>query len=421
MAFMGETIDIGVADLLSVLASRRHSGRLAITADGDEVQLYLDHGKLISVSSSNHGLRLGRTLVRLGLLESTRLDAAVRDQEVDGQDRPLGQILVDFGWVTREDLARGAEEQCVEALTRVIVAKHGTFMFSRDTPPRTQTGLASLNTDGIVLEASRRADEMVTLRSLLPAPAATLSLKPPGPTDSAGLSDLETQVIAGLRGATSSLAALAQRLPVEEMALWRTIISLRERGIVVTKGADGVDEHDGDEDRVAARTVDEVVALGLARQSGRPLRAVPALAEVRAGTLASAQTVAAITLVVREVIASFNAGLPLRAFAHFSDDHFRRQGALGDAEIQALQAPAYPLPPKDQETVVAVRDVRGLPDGRVSAILISHYVGVGEIRRVLVFVRIDARWQIDAVVEAPIPTSLVRGTAGPSQEVASIR
>ena len=49
-------------------------------------------------------------------------------------------------------------------------------MFNRDAKPRAKQGLVALNTDRIVLEASRRADEMVTLRSLLPSPNAHLAL-----------------------------------------------------------------------------------------------------------------------------------------------------------------------------------------------------------------------------------------------------
>lgn len=77
MAFMGETVDIGGAELLSVLARRRHAGRLTITADGDEVQIFLNDGKVILMSSSNHSLRLGRMLVRLGVIDQERLDAGI--------------------------------------------------------------------------------------------------------------------------------------------------------------------------------------------------------------------------------------------------------------------------------------------------------------------------------------------------------
>jgi hypothetical protein len=215
---------------------------------------------------------------------------------------------------------------------------------------------------------------------------------------------MESRVIDALTVATGTLTDLAQRVPGDDVALWRAIVSLRERGLVIAKGTDfleGPDDSPVEEERVVDRTIDEIVALGREGTAGRTVTTMPTLPEIRAGALASAQTIAAVTLVVREVIAAFNAGSPLRAFAHFSDDHFRRQGLLSPEEIAVLRAPALPLPPEEQETVVAVRDVRLLQDGRVSAILVSHYPSVGEIRKVLVFRRIDDQWRIDAVVEAP--------------------
>jgi hypothetical protein len=402
MAFMGETSDVNLADLLLVLARRLHSGRLAISLEGEEIQLFLDQGRIVSVSSSNHDLRIGRILVRLGILDLGRLEDAVREQEESGTPHPLGEILLQNGWVTRADLAHGAEEQCIEVLTRVIVAKQGTFMFSRDASPRAATALVTLNTDGIVLEASRRADEMVTLRSLLPPANTRLGLAKPAPQ--AGLTGWEARVVEALAKGTGTLAEIAQRAPGDDLALWRAIVGLRERGVVVAKGTDLLKAEDAapvEEERLPDRTAEEIVALGREGRSGRAVTGVPTLAEIRLGTPASAQTVAAVTLVVREVIAAFNAGSPLRAFIHFSDDHFRRQGPLSPEEVEVLRAPVRPLSPEEQETVVAVREARQLMDGRVSAILVSHYQSVGETHKVLIFAKAYDRWQIDAAIEAP--------------------
>jgi hypothetical protein len=401
---MGETNDINLADLLSVLARRLHSGRLAISLEGEEIQLFLDQGRIVAVSSSKHEMRIGRTLVRLGILDSVRLEAAVREQEESGTMRPLGEILFQSGWVTRADLARAAEEQCIEALTRVIVAKQGTFMFSRDAAPRAANALVALNTDGIVLEASRRADEMLTLLSLLPPAGAQLGLAQPAPALLDGLTGWEARVVEALANGPGTLAELAQRIPGDDLALWRAIVGLRERGVVTATGTDVPIAEEAtpvEDERLPDRAAEEIVALGREGRSGRTLTGLPSLSDIRAGTLASAQTVAAVTLVVREVIAAFNAGSPLRAFVHFTDDHFRRQGPLTPEEIEVLRAPVRPLPPQEQETVVAVSDVRLLLDGRVSAILTSHYPSLGETRKVLVFVRSDDHWQIDAAIEVP--------------------
>lgn len=395
MAFMGETAVIGLAELLSVLAARRHSGRLTIISEGEEAQIFLDDGKVILVSSSNHALRLGRILLRLGILTGDQLDNALRAQDIQGGHRPLGQILLDAGAVVETDLVRAAEEQCIEALTRVMVSNEGSFMFNRDAKPRAKQGLVALNTDRIVLEASRRADEMVTLRSLLPSPDSQLMLARNQSFDR--LTPHEQQVIEALRAGGGTLGALAQQVSMEEVSLWRTVVSLRERDLIVARGTGYLEESI---DRAATRTVDEVIRLCAEGAEGLTNR-VPSLVEVRSGAPAGTQTIAAVTLVIRDVIASFNAGLTMRAFANFSDDHFRRRGPLPEDEIAYLRAPSHPLRSEDQETFQAVRDVRLLSDGRVSAILSTHVPTVGETKKVMIFIRREDRWQIDAVIEAP--------------------
>jgi uncharacterized membrane protein len=399
VAFMGETLDIGVADLLSVLARRRQTGRLAINADGDEVFLYLKYGNLVGVTSSNHSLRLGRILMKLGLLDSARLEAAMRAQDTTSPPQPLGEILVKSGWVTPDDLVRAAEEQCTEALARVVIADSGTFMFSHDAPVPVQQGLVSLNTMGIVLEASRRVDEMTTLRRVLPALDVPLKIARAGVTGD--LTDTEMQVVKALRGNKLSLGELGKKIPIDEISLWRALVSLRERGIVV---ADGEEESGGtamlveEDDPAPLRTVEEIVALCV---DGKPVRGMPPLSAIRASDMASPETLGTVTLVAREVTAAFNAGLPMRAFSYFTDDYFRRQVKLSPDEIEALRAPGRPLAPYEQETIVTVRDVRVLKDGRVSAILVSRFPALGETRRIFVFLRENGRWQVDAVIEDP--------------------
>ena len=93
MAFMGETTDVGVPELLSVLARRGLSGRLHISANSEEVQVVLDKGLVGKVSSSHHGSRIGRVLVRLGKVTEADLDRAVRMQSVGRTTKQIGQIL----------------------------------------------------------------------------------------------------------------------------------------------------------------------------------------------------------------------------------------------------------------------------------------------------------------------------------------
>ena len=154
------------------------SGRLSVVANGDEVSLYIDHGKMVLVTSSNMALRLGRMLVRLEFLTNDRLREALRLQEQMSGRRPLGSILIDGGFITEAQLHQCIEEQCIEVLARIIAAESGIFVFHRESRVSPQTEIVPLNSDRILLEATRRTDEITRLRTMLPDELAPLMLGP---------------------------------------------------------------------------------------------------------------------------------------------------------------------------------------------------------------------------------------------------
>lgn len=233
MSFMGELSDIGVADLLYLLALRRQTGKLAVSANGDEVSLFLERGQLILVTSSHMALRLGRMLVQMNVLDPDRLREALQLQEQSGKGQPLGRLLLSHGYVTEEQLSACVEEQCVAILARVIAADRGIFVYHRDAPIPPNTEIVPLNADRIVLAATSRTDELLRLRGALPDNDAPLMLSAAIEDVADTLSDAEVFVAAALQAGASSLAELTVRLGMEDLALWRTIVAMRTRGLLV--------------------------------------------------------------------------------------------------------------------------------------------------------------------------------------------
>ncbi len=238
---MGELSDIGVADILYLLALRRQTGKLTVSANGDEVTLYLDRGQLSSITSTNLGLRLGRMLVRLGYLTVDQLQEALQEQEQGGRTRGLGTIVLEQGWIAENNLRHCIEEQCIEILARVIASDRGIFIFQRGATLPKRTESVALNTDHIVLEATRRSDELIELRRQLPDPTALLMLSLHRADAANALSDAEVLVAMALQGNGMSLAELGQRLGWDERMLLRTVVGMRERGLILA-AATGYDE-----------------------------------------------------------------------------------------------------------------------------------------------------------------------------------
>ena len=232
MSFMGELSDIGAADLLYLLGLKRQSGRLAISANGDEVVVSLTRGRLSSVASSDPTLRLGRMLIRFGYLTPDGLRRVLQLQEQSGGDQ-LGKVLLDRGVLNHEQLTRCVEEQCIEILSKVIAAESGIFVF---TPGETTapTNQSPLNADRIMLEATRRTDELLKLRTMMPDSETPLMIGPDLDALADTLSDAEVFVAATLQSAPATFAEIAERLSMEPAALWSTIVGMRDRGLLVT-------------------------------------------------------------------------------------------------------------------------------------------------------------------------------------------
>jgi hypothetical protein len=233
MAFMGEVSDIGIADLLYLLALRQQSGRLAVVANGDEVSMYIEKGRMVLVTSTNSSLRLGRMLVRLEILNNDQLREALRLQESLGDGRALGTVLIEHGFVTDTQLQACVEEQCIEILARIIAADSGIFVFHRDSRVSARTEIVQLNSDRILLEATRRTDELSALKLILPEAGDVLMLSPSIDNHADQLNDAEVQIASVLYGRPATLRELTARIGLEEVLLWKTIVSMRSRGWVV--------------------------------------------------------------------------------------------------------------------------------------------------------------------------------------------
>ena len=123
---------------------------------------------------------------------------------------------------------------------------------------------------------------------------------------------------------------------------------------------------------------------------------VAAVAELPPGGPADAATAAAIAATLREAFACFNAGDPPRAFAHSTERFARQRFAAGltpeDAAAFAVSGP--PLPPEERATIVAIREMRVLVDGRVG--MLFDLEVAGQPRTYFeIFLRQDDRWLVD--------------------------
>jgi len=128
--------------------------------------------------------------------------------------------------------------------------------------------------------------------------------------------------------------------------------------------------------------------------------ALPTASPVPAGTPASEVDIEAITGVVRELIACFNAGEPLRAYGLYTDDYLRHllsvQG-VPNAASYGLWATPEPLDPARYVQILGIREVKRLDDGGMRALVTLRYAGIPVPKTfAFAFVATSDGWRINA-------------------------
>jgi hypothetical protein len=164
-----------------------------------------------------------------------------------------------------------------------------------------------------------------------------------------------------------------------------------------------------------APSADELVALWFpTNAAGTPTAATPVAGNAMSGATvpaplgepADAETVAAVTASIRQVLACFSGGSFLRAYAYFSENLQRQFGPEPEDTLEDVRAflelPEEPVPQDQRVRLIAITDVSVMDDGRVGAILVSddpEGPPEGIETELIIFIQEDGLWLVDEVIE----------------------
>jgi CheY-like chemotaxis protein len=159
-ALAGDISVISIAEVLQLLDLQRQSGVLSIFTRYSEITLYVKQGRLEFAAA--RGLRvefrIGRYLVEDGAITRDELQTVLDNRA--GSKRLLGELLIQLGMATEEQVRRALVRQTTELVYEVVRWNKGRFAFmvGAETPAATKAALA-IETGGLVMEGFRRVDE----------------------------------------------------------------------------------------------------------------------------------------------------------------------------------------------------------------------------------------------------------------------
>jgi len=156
-----------LGSILQLLSNDKKSGVLKLSNNEEDVNIYLNQGVVIHASGSARETRLGRFLIRKGVIDESQLNEAIGISNQSGQ--ALGKILINSGYITPQVLKKAIFNQTKELIFSLFLWKSGEFEYEECAVNPDGMVMTNLNIMSIVMEASRRIDEMSVISRQIPS------------------------------------------------------------------------------------------------------------------------------------------------------------------------------------------------------------------------------------------------------------
>ncbi|MBA4321762.1 MAG: hypothetical protein C0408_02985 [Odoribacter sp.] len=138
----GSLSECSIDDLFFLLGLRKKNGMLSITNDSQTMIVYFLNGRCVHIQDRkfSKSSRMGSMLLKGNLITEEQLNDALERQKRTNQ--PLGYILINSGYISREKLKGPLKLQREESLQKLFSWKKGTYSF--------KSGKANLHKSDIV-------------------------------------------------------------------------------------------------------------------------------------------------------------------------------------------------------------------------------------------------------------------------------
>jgi hypothetical protein len=166
MDLSGDLKTFYITTILQLLHNNAKSGMLRIWCEADEVRIFFQDGAIIYAMKSRHDNRLGQLLKQQGLI----IDKQLRECLITAHERKvtLGKEIVDKGYVSMESLEKVLFKQAENTIFEMIFWENGNFEYKDAHINLDKFIINKMNTLSVILEASRRIDEMSFFKKQIP-------------------------------------------------------------------------------------------------------------------------------------------------------------------------------------------------------------------------------------------------------------
>ncbi|MFH2090910.1 MAG: DUF4388 domain-containing protein [Pseudomonadota bacterium] len=243
MNLQGDFEGLTLASILQLLCNDQKTGVLTVTCDEEQSRVFFEQGTIVYASASLKEARLGFLMRNDGVISVQQLQKclALAKQE----NLHLGKILVEKGYISLDTLKKYNIRQVETILYDLLFWKKGRFEYKDATLNLKGMIVTQLNPMKLILEASRRIDELSVLKQFIPTDKLVFQMS--GKVHSKEeikLNANEWRILSLIDG-TRTVRQIIHESGYDDFAVYKIFFSVISSGLIEQK--EEVDLEDGGE------------------------------------------------------------------------------------------------------------------------------------------------------------------------------
>mgnify|MGYP000678050900 CR=1 FL=1 len=232
MALKGNLRDFNTTQLFNLIHLARKTGTLTIEGRDGQARLCFKEGKLIYASLNGRDDRLVDILLKAGKITEEQA-RTIRARSDIKNDKELGLLLINAGYVTQEDILQSVRNHILETAYTLFGWSDGTFRFEPHLRPIEGRITVPINLEGVIMEGSRRLKESARLEEELPDLDMALKFtdRPDARMRTINLTVEEWRVVSFINP-RNTIRQIAQYNNMSDFQIRRIVYGLLQAGLV---------------------------------------------------------------------------------------------------------------------------------------------------------------------------------------------
>ncbi|MCZ2126810.1 MAG: DUF4388 domain-containing protein [Anaerolineales bacterium] len=229
MALRGNLRDFTITQLLNLVNLAGKTGTLVIDGVSEQAFVSFREGKLAYARIGKDDGRLASVLYKASKLNANQYKAII-DRAGQISDKELGLVLINAGYVSREDIILNLQAYFTDMVRRLFTWVEGIFRFEAEMMPPEDRINVRLDLENIIIEGSRQLRELEQLQDEIPSLDMALKFTD-RPRDNVNLSVDEWKVVKFV-DPKNTMRQIAKTNKLSDVEVRRIVYGLLQAGLV---------------------------------------------------------------------------------------------------------------------------------------------------------------------------------------------